>query len=115
MQILKLVDEGIYNWDMSENVFSTIESYLFRRLITDKKTNVLNKMFAALARDISMEDEEHRLTEELVSKRSNQVFPRNSEFENRFQSIDIYNRRNNLVKLALMMFEMNRTKEPIHF
>ncbi|MGX7350950.1 hypothetical protein RU97_GL000335 [Enterococcus canis] len=115
MQILKLADDGALSWKDVGIIFETIESFLFRRLITDKKTNVLNKMFAALSREISIDCEKERLIHELVSKRGNQLFPRDEEFINSFQSIDIYNRKNNLVKLTLEMLELYRTKEPLDF
>lgn len=115
MQILKLADDGELSWKDVSIIFETIESYLFRRLITNKKTNVLNKMFAALSREISGDDEKGRLIHELVNKRGNQLFPRDEEFINSFQTIDIYNRKNNLVKLTLEMLESYRTKEPLDF
>ncbi|MBE8787043.1 DUF262 domain-containing protein [Enterococcus hirae] len=115
MQILKLADDGVYSWNEIDDIFSIIESYLFRRSITDKKTNVLNKMFAALSRDISIDKEKNRLVNELINKRGTQIFPRDAEFINSFQSRDLYSRRNHLAKLVLMMLESNRTKETINF
>ncbi|EME3523934.1 DUF262 domain-containing protein [Enterococcus faecium] len=115
MQILKLADNEVYSWSVIDDIFSIIESYLFRRSITDKKTNVLNKMFAALSRAISVDNEKGRLINELTSKRGTQIFPRDAEFINSFQSVNLYSRRNHLAKLVLMTLETNRTKEPINF
>lgn len=84
MQILKLGDEGIYTWNDVDEIFGTVESYLFRRSITDKRTNVLNKMFAALSRDISMTNEKDRLIIELTNKKGTQIFPRDAEFANSY-------------------------------
>lgn len=115
MEILKLADEGQYTWEEAHKIFQVVESYLFRRQITDKKTNVLNKLFASLAREIAPVGESGRLIKELVSKGGTQVFPRDSEFVNSFKTIDMYNRRNNVAKLALMMLESSRSKETIDF
>ncbi|EOH98780.1 hypothetical protein UAY_02048 [Enterococcus moraviensis ATCC BAA-383] len=115
MQILKLGDDGIYTWDNVDEIFGTVESYLFRRSITDKRTNVLNKMFAALSREISIDNEKDRLIIELTNKKGTQIFPRDAEFVNSFQTVALYNRKNNLAKLVLMMLELYRTKEPISF
>ncbi|WP_086312680.1 hypothetical protein A5821_000273 [Enterococcus sp. 7F3_DIV0205] len=115
MQILKLGDDGIYTWNDVDEIFGTVESYLFRRSITDKRTNVLNKMFAALSREISMTNEKDRLIVELTNKKGTQIFPRDAEFVNSFQTVALYNRKNNLAKLVLMMLELYRTKEPISF
>lgn len=115
MQILKLGDDGIYTWNDVDEIFGTVESYLFRRSITDKRTNVLNKMFAALSREISRTNEKDRLIIELTNKKGTQIFPRDAEFVNSFQTVALYNRKNNLAKLVLMMLELYRTKEPISF
>ncbi|AOA00527.1 hypothetical protein BFC22_10690 [Carnobacterium divergens] len=115
MQILKLGDDEIYTWSDVDKIFGIVESYLFRRSITDKRTNVLNKMFAALSREISTTDEKDRLIVELTNKKGTQVFPRDAEFVNSFQTVSLYNRKNNLAKLVLMMLELYRTKEPISF
>lgn len=115
MQILKLGDDGVYTWNDVDEIFGTVESYLFRRSITDKRTNVLNKMFAALSREISMTNEKNRLIIELTNKKGTQIFPRDAEFVNSFQTVALYNRKNNLAKLVLMMLELYRTKEPISF
>ncbi len=115
MQILKLGDDEIYTWNDVDEIFGTVESYLFRRSITDKRTNVLNKMFAALSREISTTNEKDRLIVELTNKKGTQIFPRDAEFVNSFQTVALYNRKNNLAKLVLMMLELYRTKEPISF
>lgn len=115
MKILKLGDDQIYTWDEVDEVFEIVETYLFRRSITDKRTNVLNKMFAALSRDISETNEKDRLVVELTNKKGTQIFPRDAEFVNSFKTDALYNRKNNLVKLILMMLELYRTKEPINF
>ena len=115
MEILKLNADGAYTWPESNEIFSVVESYLFRRLITDKKTNVLNKLFAALSKDISRDSEKERLVSELVSKAGTQVFPRDDEFVSSLKSIDLYNRRNHLAKLTLTMIENSLSKETVGF
>ncbi|WP_326717458.1 DUF262 domain-containing protein [Vagococcus jeotgali] len=115
MKVLKYTDDGLYSWDETQLIFETIESYLFRRSVTDKKTNVLNKVFAALSRDVSQQNESERLIHELLSKSGNQVFPRDDEFIEALSRTDLYNRRNNIAKLTLMGIESLNNKENVEY
>ena len=76
---------------------------------------MLNKLFAALSKDISRDSEKERLVSELVSKAGTQVFPRDDEFVSSLKSIDLYNRRNHLAKLTLTMIENSLSKETVGF
>jgi uncharacterized protein with ParB-like and HNH nuclease domain len=115
IEVLKLNEDGLYNWHETNEIVAVVESYLFRRLITDKKTNVLNKLFATLSNNISSKNEKDRLVKELMSKAGTQLFPRDDEFINSLRSIDLYNRRNHLAKLTLTMIENSLSKETVAF
>ena len=83
-------DRGIISTDELVTVLRITESYIFRRSVVGAGTNALNKIFAALPREI---DEEHyieSLTAALLLKEASGRFPRDSEFSRELETKDIY-------------------------
>lgn len=75
-------------------VLRTIESYVFRRAVSGVPTNALNKIFAALSREVDEERYLESLKAALLLKEGSGRFPRDEEFRRELLAKDIYNFRN---------------------
>jgi len=77
-------------------ILKIIESFAFRRTITDLPTNALNKIFQILGRDIKkVENYKEKyidiLKYLLTNKKGSQKFPTNQEFSDKLKTRDVYN------------------------
>lgn len=75
-------------------ILKLIESYVFRRMICGMYTNVLNKVFAILAKEIDKKHYLESVQAIFLQKGKGAHFPRNEEFQAAFMVKDIYNFRN---------------------
>lgn len=80
------------------NILSTIESFLFRRLVCEVPTNALNKIFASLNNDAlkiieDKKDYAKAVIYVLEHKSGAARFPNNDEFETSVRTRDFYNMR----------------------
>ncbi len=97
--------------------FEIIESYIIRRMVCNKATNALNKVFASLFSDIleipnfSYEYFGEYFATILFSKRGSAVFPDNEEFRADFTSRDAYNLKN--IKFILLRLENKENNEKV--
>lgn len=97
--------------------FEIIESYIIRRMVCNKPTNALNKVFASLYRDIleipnfSYENFSKFFVTILFSKRGSAIFPDDEEFRSNFTSRDAYNLKN--IKFILLRLENKDNKEKV--
>ena len=95
MEILRLGEDGtISDADITE-IFRTVESYLFRRIICDLPSNTLNKVFLSLANDVRRLDETwdnfiEKIKYILSSKKEKARFPDNTEFAEGLFQKNIY-------------------------
>jgi len=113
--------------DFSENVLKKedvieilqiLESFAFRRLITDLPTNALNKIFMILGRDIKkVENYKDNyldiLKYLLINKKGSQKFPTDQEFSERFKTRDVYNLRSKNRLHLLESLENYENKEEV--
>ncbi len=74
-------------------ILKLIESYVFRRMICDIYTNVLNKVFATLAKEIDKEHYLESVQAIFLQRSAGARFPRDEEFQAAFVVKDIYNFR----------------------
>ncbi len=74
-------------------ILKLIESYLFRRAICGIPTNTLNKVFAALTKEIDKNSYIESVQTALLQKDSYRRFPRDDEFRSAFVIKDVYNFR----------------------
>ena len=94
-----------------------IESYIIRRMVCNKATNALNKVFASLFSDIleipnfSYEYFSKYFATILFSKRGSAVFPDDEEFRADFTSRDAYNLKN--IKFILLRLENKDNNEKV--
>ena len=96
LEVLRLGDEKIISEKDILEIFETIESYIFRRIICDIPTNALNKIFIALHNEIehydgTYDDYVSKMKYALISKKESGKFPDNPEFKNSFENKNIYN------------------------
>lgn len=95
LEIFRLWEEGKLSLDELSSIFSLTESYVFRRVICDLPTNVLNKIFLTLHKEILRYDgtEDNyfeKVNFALISKGERGRFPDNTEFAQAFVSRQIY-------------------------
>ncbi|RKJ04506.1 DUF4268 domain-containing protein [bacterium D16-54] len=95
LEILRLLDEGKLDISQVTDVFLITESYLFRRTICDLPTNVLNKIFLMLHREIIRYDGTdvdyvEKFKYALLSKKEKARFPDDDEFSAGFGDRPVY-------------------------
>jgi len=94
-----------------------IESYIVRRMVCNKPTNALNKVFASLFSDIlempnfSFENFSKFFATILFTKKGSAVFPDDEEFRANFTSRDAYNLKN--IKFILLRLENKNNNEKV--
>ncbi len=94
-------------------VFSMVESYVFRRAICGVPTNSLNKTFANLAGEIEKGDYVESLKAAFILKESYRRFPRDDEFESQLILKDVYNTRR-ILRYLLGKLENFGRKEAVN-
>ncbi len=95
-----------------------IRNYVFRRLVCEYNTNVLNKVFMTLHKElVAIENYKQNyyecLASILIDKRGKAIFPRNNEFKQYFISKNIYKFQNK--KYLLYALESFENKELVPF
>lgn len=116
MEVLRMQDENIIDSFDVQEIFSTVENYLFRRSICDLPTNVLNKIFLMLHKDIIRYDKtETNYVEKfkcaLLSKKEKARFPEDNEFIDSFGQKIIYKMNSKNKIYILERFENYGTAE----
>lgn len=92
--LLEVYDDftkGFINRNEILEIFSIVESYVFRRAICDIPTNSLNKTFANLASEIDKENYLESLKARLSLKENYRRFPTDKEFGTQFIIKNVYN------------------------
>ena len=115
LEVLRLYDENILTLTQVQEIFQTVESYLFRRAMCGLPTNALNKIFHMLHRDIVRYDgTEDNYVEKfkyaLMSKKESARFPNDDEFITAFSERPVYLMKKNNVYI-LERFENFGTDE----
>ena len=95
MEVLRLNQEDKISSDDVYKVFSIVENYIFRRTICEVPTNMLNKIFLTLNRDIlrldgTSNDYVDKLSYILTSKIENSRFPNDEEFKTALANRQIF-------------------------
>lgn len=94
-----------------------IESYIIRRMVCNRATNALNKVFASLFSEIvempdfSYDNFSKYFATLLLSKRGSAIFPNDDEFRADFTSRDAYNLKN--IKFILLRLENKDNNEKV--
>ena len=111
LEVLDDHDQGVLTAAELIEVIRLVESYVFRRAIAGVPTNILNKTFAALSRELDKESYLESLKATLLLKESYARLPSDEEFRSTFVVKDVYNfRSRNYLLRKLENFEH---KEPI--
>lgn len=102
LDILRLYDDEKLSMDDLEEIFSIVESYIFRRNICGIATNSLNKIFLLLHKEIIRYDGTDKNYVEkfkyaLCSKKESARFPDNREFKKEFMERSIYQMSKNRI------------------
>ena len=99
LEVLRLKDEDKLNEEEIFEVFTYTENYLFRRIMCDLRTNVLNKLFLRLHLDIvncDGTDDNYIANFKyiLLSKKEGARFPDDEEFKQAISTRQVYNMTN---------------------
>ena len=94
-------------------ILRLVESYVFRRAVCGIPTNALNKVFAALPREIDKEHYLESVVDAFLSKGYGARFPRDEEFRQEFVVKDIYHLRSNTRSYLFNKLENFERKEPV--
>ena len=113
LEVYSDFDRNLITKDEALEVFSMVESYVFRRAICGVPTNSLNKTFANLASEIKKDDYVESLKAAFVFKESYRRFPKNDEFELQLILKDVYNTRR-ILKYLLGKLENFDRKETVN-
>jgi len=110
--------EDILKKEYVIEILKIVESFAFRRIITDLPTNALNKIFQVLGRDIKKvenykENYVDILKYLLMNKKGSQKFPTDQEFSERFKMRDIYNLKSKNRLHLLETLENYENKEKV--
>ena len=92
-------------------ILQLVESYVFRRAICDIPTNILNKTFAALVSQIDKRNYLESLKIAFSQMSGKSLFPKDDDFQQKFQTKDVYNLRTR--NYLLRKLENHERKEPI--
>ena len=117
LPIIQDYNEGSISQKELLNTFNIIESYVIRRMVCNKPTNALNKIFASLFVEIksiqnfSYEKFSNYFVSILLSKKGSGTFPNNEEFRGEFCSRDAYNLKN--IKFILLRLENKDHNEQV--
>jgi uncharacterized protein with ParB-like and HNH nuclease domain len=118
LEVFDDYNEGILKKEDVVGILKILESFAFRRLITDLPTNALNKIFQILGRDIKKVDNYKEnyieiLKYLLINKKGSQKFPIDSDFCDRFKSRDVYNLKSKNRLHLLESLENYENKEEV--
>src|SRR4051794_7417188 len=86
-------DQGTISDADLVDVIRLVESYVFRRALVGIPTNILNKTFAALGREIDKDNYLESLTAALLLKESYARMPTDEEVRSALSAKDVYNFR----------------------
>ena len=113
LNIYKDYNDKIIDKNTFIGIINLIESFVFRRFICDIKTSQLNKIFAALYKQIKNgKDYCKELEIHLLKFR----FPNNNEIKNNLRDKNIYNDKNQQRKMYLFRkLERGNSKEIVSF
>lgn len=113
--------EGCYSLHLIDTdilckTLDIILSYVMRRLLCEMQTNVLNKVFASMAKDIPLYNDEN-LYEKVVSllalKKGKAIFPNNSLLKEKLLTRNCYKFPH--IKYVLEQIEKKQGKEIVEF
>ena len=113
LEVLVDHDKGQITHEDTVEIFSMVESYVFRRAICDIPTNSLNKTFANLASEIEKEKYLESIKAAFSLKDNYRRFPTDKEFKNQFVTKNVYN-TTRIRKHLLDKLENHERKERVN-
>ena len=95
LEVLRLKNEDKLSIEEVVDIFNTTENFLFRRTICDLPTNMLNKIFLTLHKDIvrfdnTTDDYVNKFKYVLLAKKEKARFPNDDEFAESISTKSIY-------------------------
>ena len=93
LEIIRDYDQGDIDRNLFIVILKMVESYVFRRVICGIPTNLLNKTFATIYREIDKTHYLESIQAAFLIKNLYRLFPGNEEFRQQFIIKDVYNFR----------------------
>ena len=112
LEVLVDFDKGEISRDELLEIFSMVESYVFRRAICGIPTNSLNKTFANLASEIHRDSYLESIKAAFNLKETYRQFPIDTEFREQFIIKQAYNLK--IIKYLLGKLENHERKERVN-
>ncbi len=116
LEVLRLQEENILDMTQVGDIFLTTENYLFRRSMCDLPTNMLNKIFLLLHKEVvrydgSENDYVAKFKYALLAKKDRARYPDDTEFIDAFSTRPVYQMNGKNKVYILERFENNGTAE----
>ena len=116
LEVINLYEKNIISLDEEVEIFKIVESYIFRRIICQYPSNVLNKIFIMLHKEIfkydgTLNDYFEKFKYALKNKTKKAAFPCDNEFIEAFSNYDIYKMHSKNKKYIFERFENIDTLE----
>ncbi len=116
MEVLCLLQDGQLELQDALEVFQIVESYIYRRKICDKPSNVLNKLFVELHRNIKEIDGTtsnyvNKFKECICKLSGRAAFPNDVEFKDAFGKREIYVMQRHICNYTLERLECFGVKD----
>lgn len=116
MEVLKQHEEGSIDENDTEQIFAITEIYIFRRIICASPSNILNRLYATMNRDIieldgTVNNYLNKYISILLNKKEKEAFPNDEEFKNMLSSKNIYSLDKEYQEYIFERLENMDTKE----
>ena len=117
LKLLRLCDEHVITKEEATEIFTVIETYIFRRIVCDLPSNGLKDTFLSLLKELGEDNINlEKLKYKLIAKNSEDKsrFPSNDEFKKAFMERDFYSLGQKNVQYALERINNFRADVPNH-
>lgn len=119
MDLFKAFHDGDITEDELCDSLIIIENYIVRREICELPTNALNKVFVQLGAEIERDIDADNISyfdafcHEILKRTGKSRFPNNHDFEDRFQTYDLYHAKPAMKKYILERLENHNNREKV--
>ena len=114
LQVINDYDNGIISKSDLVEILQFIQTYICRRFVLDLPTNVLNKVFMNLHRQINVDDYKASLYYYILSRSGKIRMPSDSEIRNVFADKDMYNAKSRMKLYILEKLEHFENRETVN-
>ena len=114
LQVINDYDSGVICKNDLVEILQFVQTYICRRFVLDLPTNVLNKVFMNLHRQINIENYKESLYRYILSRSGKIRMPLDSEIRNVFADKDMYNAKSRMKLYILEKLEHFENREVVN-